>query len=65
MDIIEVAICLDMMPEAGEQLLYELVGEFFTVKVLITDEYLTIEGRQSDVWAWLGFHVWPTQPLEA
>jgi len=64
MEIIEVAIILDDMPEAGEALLYELAGEFFDVGVFITRESLTIEGIRRDVWAWLAFHVWPMPVIE-
>ena len=54
----------DLSSESG--LLYIMVGDMFNVEVEVCpDGTMIAEGRERDVWAWLGFHLLAWEAHEA
>ena len=56
---------LDEAPDFEEQLFYMAVSELFSVDVEIVGTDVQLHGSQKDVFAWMSFHLLPTDLIEA
>ena len=56
---------LDAPPDFEERLIYVAVSEMFNVDLLIDGADVELSGLSRDVFAWISFHLLPTEIIEA
>lgn len=56
---------LDEAPDFDEQLIYVAISDMFNVELEIRGADVELNGSDRDVLAWIGFHLLPTDIIEA
>ena len=56
---------LDAPPDFEERLIYVAVSEMFNVELEIDGCDVSLTGLDKDVAAWIAFHTFPTEMIEA
>jgi|TARA_R110000744_G_scaffold50121_4_gene108496 hypothetical protein len=61
----KIVLELEEVPDFDEQLIYVATSEMFSVELEIDGCDVALTGLDKDVAAWIAFHTFPTEMIEA